>query len=646
MVVLMSLKEKMSLTGRGAWHKRVPKDFVENLQFRRHVLAAARGDRAMQRAIVQACREDILFFINVFVWQYNPKKKGEDRVGPFVTWDFQDRALIGPKGILDCYALDRTCVVEKSRELGASWLLLIVQVWLCLFHPYVECFNISRSAEAVDSNSRKSLFAKIRFINDNLPRWLTGKIVDQSFYFHYERTKSEIAGEASTGSSGSGGRATLVNVDEFPEIKADTKVRQNTASISDCRFFTGTHLGVGTEFYNLTITPEIVKIQMHWTQHPDKNKGLYSYDVVNHKRRYWEYSTKKGKLVELNMPKFKYGQDFEFVEDGSPLGGPFPGIRSPWYDKKAVEIGNRRQVAMELDIDPKGAASQFFDPLMISHLKTKAESPWWEGELLYDQDGNPKELAKTVGGPIKLWCKLDGNNRPPIAPYGAGTDVSGGVGTTPSCLSFVNGKTGEKILEYMNAHIDPKEFATFAVALCRLFQDGAGTPTKIAWEHHGSPGAVFGNQVIALGFRNFYYDEPPKSSKVFAHTPSNSPGWRPMGANKKILLLEYSLALRDGHYQNRSESALDDCLLIKYDNRGDLVHSRQAGSDPEAARENHADIVIADALGYKMVSEQGTLASVARVKEEVERSEVIDERSFAGRLAAARRDEEVLGVEW
>ncbi len=145
----------MSQISPGEWHKEVPRDYFENLAFRLNLLELCRHDREAQQAVWYACSQDFLFFVNVFIYQYNPLVKGEKSVGPFIMWDFQDQVFFREppvgKGIFWCYEHDKTCVVEKSRDMGASWLFLIFQVWLCIFHSHVQSFNISRSEKAVDS---------------------------------------------------------------------------------------------------------------------------------------------------------------------------------------------------------------------------------------------------------------------------------------------------------------------------------------------------------------------------------------------------------------------------------------------------------------------------------------------------------------
>jgi hypothetical protein len=77
----------------GQFYLKVPKDREGNLRYRRYVLRRAQADVRFRRGLIEACRQDLLFCVNTFVWQFNPRKSGGLQVGPFVTWDFQDDAF-------------------------------------------------------------------------------------------------------------------------------------------------------------------------------------------------------------------------------------------------------------------------------------------------------------------------------------------------------------------------------------------------------------------------------------------------------------------------------------------------------------------------------------------------------------------------
>lgn len=589
----------------GQYHQFVPRDLRGNYEYRKVIADRARGDRAFQRGIIELCQTDILFFINTFIWQYDPTQPAERRIGPFITWPCQERLLTdtpettGRKGLLWCVENQQPMVWEKSREMGATWLMLIAEVYLSGFHSHYQALNISKSADAVDGKSKNSLFKKIRFIHEYLPAWLLGKIVDTKMYFEYQRMNSEITGEASTARAGVGGRAGFVGVDEAAEIEELPQVRAKLASTAPFRLFISTHLA-GNPFEDITADSSFVKAQLHWVQHPDKNRGLYSYDTSKepYKLHFWKYDDAADNIVEIPAPVDRILENYDYDRTGKPTGGPFPGIRSPWYDKKAKEIKNDQDIAIQLDINPDGSVSQFYLPLVIRSLKQKTLPPFWQGDLEYDKEtATPLKLVRKAGGKVKLWCNLN-DGKPPRATYGAGADISQGTGSTPSCLSIANRSTGEKVFEYVDANMFPSEFAVFSVAVCKLFADRDGHGAMLAWEAQG-PGAPFGKMVWdRLGYQNVYV---PEQEYQFDKKRARAPGFNARAKDILQLHLDYRGALEVGEYKNYSYQALDETLRFKHDGRGSVVHVQFAVADPSAARENHGDIVVADALSYKMI---------------------------------------------
>lgn len=588
----------------GNWHTKVPRGLRQNLLFRRNVLRKGK-EPANQRLFRQACKEDCLFWVNAFVVQFNPRKKGEKamKVGPFITWPFQEEAVNSQDparpGMLWCIEHDEDLLIEKSREMGASWLMVLVHLWLYLYHDWQKFLFISRSEKAVEDEDPDSLFWKIDFVLDYLPDWsIPGgrAALKRRKLFFGNANGSSITGEASTGKAGVGGRATSMPIDEFSQIKEDYEVLHRTSDTTGCRIFNGTHRGLDTAFYELSRRVDMKKLVMHWSQHPDKNRGLYR--------------AVEGKVVVLDK-SYAFPPDYHFVMDGSPTGGPYPGLRSPWYDKECRRKGDKRAVAMDLDIDPSGSVSQFFDPIAVRVLQeTYCTEPRWHGDLLYDPDaGRPLQLTAAPGGPLELWCPLDAQGKPPAGRYAIGSDISTGNGATPSCLSVVNRDTGEKAGQYQNAWIAAESFAALSVALCWLFADEEGNGAAFCWEHHG-PGINYGNKVIELGYRNVYY----RKAELGALKQKNSdlPGWIPLPPNKRVTLEEYRAALYARQFLNRSRRALEECLAFKWGDSNNIVHAHEVNEDPTKARVNHADLAMADALAWKMCKEQRRLTPKPR----------------------------------
>jgi hypothetical protein len=396
-----------------------------NLRWRRRILDAARGRPHFWERIWQACKKSIRFYVNAFVWQYNPFALRGYEIGPFVLWDYQEAAYYDTPeanskvGALWLLEREGTMVIDKSREMGATWWLEILQDHQCRFYDWQKWGYISRDADQVDkSGDPDSIFWKLDFIHD-------------------------------------------------------------------------------------------------------------------------------------------------------------------------VE---------------------------------------------FDSRGNVTALIERAGGPLKLWCRLDHNQEPPSAPYGAGADVAQGTGATPSCLSIANCRTGEKVLRYANAQIKPDRFALLCAALCRLFHNAV-----ITWEHAG-PGVVFG-KAITEEARYWYLARREEDEATASQVKVHKFGYAPSPKRKNVLLSRYYLALQKGEYVNFDEAAIDQMLDFEYDAAGKIIHPGEVGDDPNEARENHGDLVIADALSCKMVLDGGRLASRQPAQKPPQLRPEDNILTMAGRRAARRKEE-------
>lgn len=580
-----------------------PQDPTENARYRQAVLRAARENPELCAYLRDRCRDDILFYVNAFVWQYNPQHVGRE-VGPFVTWDFQDEALLS---IVRAVRDREDVAIVKSREMGASWMCLLACEWFWHFHQWVKVLVVSRNAESVDKRGDPdSLFWKLDFIHQNQPDWLLPKGYAplqephrKKMFFGNPETGSTITGQATTEKAGVGGRATLMFVDEFSQIREDKELIQRTADTTGCRIFNFTHVGTDTEAYRLSERTDVRRILLHWSMHPEKRKGLYR--ARNHTR------------PDLLDPAYTFPPDYPFVLDGSP-GGPFAGLRSPWYDRECRRRDDPRGVAMDLDIDARGATSQFFDPVRVRDLTAEyARPPLGEYEVHLDhQTGEFLSLVPSPAGRLKLWLPLTHQGRTPEGRYAVGADVAGGVGKTSSCLGVWDADSGEKVAEWACAHTPPESFAPLAAAVCRLFSSPESEPAKLNWEAHG-PGATFGKVVLELGFSNVYLrrNEEALSKKV-----TDTPGWAPTPKNKRRLLDTYRAALYSRRAVNRSREALDDLLNFRYTTQGHVEHGSSHSKDGATSGENHGDQAMADALGWMLVDQAGLGRKKSAAREE------------------------------
>lgn len=599
------------------WHKKIPKEMLKNALVRKGLLEAARADRDIQRGLLEVCKNDIVFWINTFGFQSNPAEMEE---GPFICYPFQEVIFLGGEleiggvmrrqwGILGCIEDEEDLLAPKSRYLGWTWCVAFAVVYLALFHNHVKVLVMSKDEEtAEDVDDPKSVFWKINFILDHLPDWMrcdTKKKKAGIFRFHNGNT---VTSTAKVKSGGVGDRVTLMVLDEFGQFDAKAyEIFSMTDDTARCRVFIGTHKGRDTMLYTLCTDVRYATMRTmtaHWSMHPKRNRGLYRYDE------------RSNQIVVLDK-SYEYPHDFRFIMETAPAGGPFPGIRSPWYDK---ECQNRSEysIAMNLDIDPTGSTLTFFDSYRIGQLQLECRLPVWQGNLLYDKEaGTPTRLVIDPMGKLKLWVRPMGEAELPRMRAGAGLDLSAGTGWTPTCLSVFDASTGNKVLAYEDATIDQIDAAMLFAAILRMIRDANGTHPLACWEIQYS--ALFtkffrkkANYKPVWIKREEDYQGRPKDPKNRAGLNSTKP-------TQMKFLDEYRKALYEQRITNWDESALDETLFFVYSGNGVEYRGRNHGRVKDAesgASVHHGDIVVADALAYKMICELGF--------EEPERQEAFD----------------------
>jgi len=554
-------------------YKLVPTGLVENLRFRRNLVLMAAGQRRIQQDLWKMCARDLLFWFNVFVWTKDQRLAPQGMANhPFITYPFQNHALLTLSKAIGHHDL----VIEKSRDMGASWMALGAFAHKWLFYPDHSFLMVSRNESYVDQiGNEKALYWKIEYILDHLPRWMVPAFDRKKLHLLNRDNGSLISGETTTGDVGVGDRRTCVLLDEFGafDIDAGKRAISGTRDVTLSRIFLSTPKPQGFAFKEMRDKCRHV-LRLHWSEHPGKNRGLYH--------------TEDGELA-IDDITYTHSPGYRFILDGK--------LRSPWYDAECERCVNVQEVAQELDIDYGGAQHRFFRVEVIEALAEKATVPFACGELVHDHNASPQRFMETLNGHLILWVTLDQYGRPPAdRSYGVGVDVAVGTGASNSAISVVDYSTGEKVAEYLNPYIDSTDLALLAVALCRWFKGVTG-PAFLIWEANGQ-GRQFGMEVLKLDHPRIYYRtaEETTSRKV-----TDTPGWWTSIPSKRMLFDEYARALYRHDYNNRSKAALNECLNYIITKTGAIEHNQAIAyttMDPSGARANHGDIVIADALAW------------------------------------------------
>lgn len=595
-----SSERSLSLGGK------IPRDPLENLHYRRRITELAAEDDELKAELLGASSEDLLFWINTFVWTYSPKDRAGCPVVPFVTWDYQDEAFekmqaaIGVQDIL----------IEKSRDMGASWMCALVFLWRWLFRDHQTFLMVSRVEELVDAKGDPNcLFWKLDFVLEHLPSWMRPRGYPKQgrkrLMLTNMENRSTITGSSTTSETSRGGRSTAILFDEFAAVDDGWGMLASSRDNTACRFFNSTPKGTGTAFYKMRQSLEERQIiRMHWRNHPLKSRGLY-----------W---AKNGKL---HVPGVRLPVWYKPIMDGK--------VRSPWYDEQCRRAGSEQEIAQELDIDYHKSGWQFFSDDVIVSLQTMVRPPIYVG-VVVSGDATGPEFYRTDNGPLKIWCNLIDGRYPPKSDYAIGCDIatgSGGKYASRSAASIVDIRSGEKVGEYLTNEETPPIFAERVIELCKWFNNAF-----LLWEANG-PGGEFGKVVVDSGYRHIYFRR--NEDQIIRRHAGDQPGWWSRPKTKRVLLSEYGSALRAHKFTNYSGEAIEECRQYTHNPSGDIVHSAAANAyDPTQKGENHGDIVIADALAWRGIREK-------RVNLEVsEKKHIFDPSPFsmAGRQAERRQN--------
>ena len=610
-----------------------PKGLAENRRARMRLLWDGAHDPAAASEIRRQCAEDLLFWVNGFCFTFDPRKP--QPVLPFIAYEFQDEAMVQ---IRDAIRRGNDIGIEKSRDMGASWLNLAVLAWLWQFQDMQSFLVVSRNEDYVDApGDSKSLFWKIDFLLAHQPRWMRPRIVNRtSMHIENRDRGSIIDGESTTGDVARGDRRTAILMDEYAafEVSAGYKANASTMSATNCRIFNSTPRGTGNAFYDLMHNAGTEIVRLHWSRHPEKARGLYRLEPDGKVELLdgWTGTVTVRVKGTGEARKVRFPEEYPFIPDGK--------LRSPWYDLQCSRATSPQEIGQELDIDYLGSDYQFFDPAAVAAYRAKwCRDPDACGELDYDlTDGTPRRFIEGAGGKLWLWQPLNREGRfDEGRRFVIGVDVSAGTGASNSAAAAYEIGTNEKVLEFADPNMEPRDFAVFVLALARWLNGAMVVPDR-----SGPTGEQFVKRYTQEEsypplYRRFK-DKKISKERVDEYGLFLNP------QAKTSLLIEYRAAIGDASIVNRSGRALTECLQFVRRMDGSIEHSAALNAqDPSGAKSAHGDVVIADALANVALGEQeGERRSSAP---EVPPDSVAG-RMEARRRAAARKTNRELGEGW
>ncbi len=278
--------------------------------YREYIRRKAAHDKDVQAQELYLCKQDFCYWLVMYGIIFEPRAlNGQPpRWLRWIPFHFQINFARWIELVMSTTANGRgDGVVEKSRDMGASWLMCAYIAWNWLFADVFVAGVISKKAEDVDkSGSSGTLFYKIRSLIGmedqvpvplRMPSWMVPQMNDRE---SYSRTRNishptktcVVNGETTTALAGVSDRNTLRLSDEAARFDSFIDSWANQGAVTDHRFAVSTADTVNLAFYELAkIAKEGVEnpyksapsyLSLPWWLHPYHDEEWYE----NEKKRY------------------------------------------------------------------------------------------------------------------------------------------------------------------------------------------------------------------------------------------------------------------------------------------------------------------------------------------------------------------------
>lgn len=595
------------------FYSKVPKLLSQNLAYRLDLRKRAAADAGFRRAVLTACKHDVLYWMSAWCFVYEPRVRfGPDgrqlpKTIPFIPWTHQAPVIREIKANLGI----RDIGVSKSRGEGMSWIGILLALHDWLFDPGSKIGLVSNTEKkADDPGNMDSLGAKVDWELTKLPSWMVPRFKrNQSDHsWVNESNFSQINAFAATSDAGRGGRYKWFLPDElaFWERGQDSRFMASIRGATESRLVISTPNGSDGEYFSFMHSPSgnLVTLTLDWKDNPTRNRGLYQ--ILNNR------AVAIHPLENPLLPEYA-GMDQSVLDLWSRLRRKGFVLekrhRSPWYDGECDRADSTPQsIAQELDRDFGGSMFKYFLNDFTEQANKHVRPPTMRGMLSYHPETLKPEFDTSGDGQVLLWCQLNAKRQPPSHQYVVGADVSAGLGgsyTSNSVAQVIDLTTGEQVAEYATNTMPPVDFADFCISLAIWFHNA-----RLIWEHNG-PGPAFTKRVRYRQYGNAY-----RRKLQFKNSVKNTSdlGWWTTRDTKELMFGEFRQAVKAQELVLHSNMLVGECgqYVVK---GGKIQHVLTADTEDETGKgEAHGDRVVACCIAYQGVKER-PLMSTALAKQ-------------------------------
>jgi hypothetical protein len=174
-------------------------------------------------------------------------------------------------------------IVEKSREVGMTWVAVAMSATICLFHEGVSIGFGSRKLDLVDKlGDPDCIFWKLRKFLEYIPWQFLGSFnLDRNSAYCktiFPDTGCTVTGEGGD-QIGRGGRKSIYFVDEAAYIERPQLLEASLSATTNCRIDISSAHGTANPFYQKRMRGKIDLFTLHWRDDPRKDEEWYNKQV-------------------------------------------------------------------------------------------------------------------------------------------------------------------------------------------------------------------------------------------------------------------------------------------------------------------------------------------------------------------------------
>lgn len=270
-----------------------PPDYTAVYAWRQAQLIRILNDPMLMYGAIEYYREHPVQFLTHWCDTFDPRNAFAEELPtrlPFVLFERQ-AALV--EFLIACLTDQSNGLIDKSRDMGATWICVGVSVWLWLFREGAAIGWGSRKEELVDRlGDPKSIFEKIRQLIRGLPKFFLPRGFDMDTHATFMKlvnpeNGASIAGEAGD-NIGRGGRTLIYFKDESAHYIHPESIEAALGDNTNVQIDISTVNGIGNVYDRKKeggrewepgkpAERGITRIfTLDWSDHPTKDKAWHA----------------------------------------------------------------------------------------------------------------------------------------------------------------------------------------------------------------------------------------------------------------------------------------------------------------------------------------------------------------------------------